>query len=145
MDERSLGILEKGNYTIVFNSSQGYTARALEVEAAPTTNIDNLNYATVTNAYIPDLVASDTETVKVLLSGILNSSCTTISGKPQVLNIDDVIVLLPEVQTENAICLPIAKPFVKEVEIKTPGVGRYLLHVRSAKGRAVNRLFSVVE
>jgi len=63
----------------------------------------------------------------------------------QTTKVGDVFVVLPGVKVaQNVMCLFVLTPFERKVSIGPVSAGRYLLHVRSLNGNAVNRMFSVV-
>lgn len=139
-----VGQLNKGEYSVNFQAQGGEKARRFDVTSAPATSIDNVRYAAVNNAYVPDVVKSG-ENVVARLSGILNSSCTQLAPEITVLKEGDVTVVMPPVVvTFNGPCLQVIRPFVRDLPLGPAGQeGRYLLHVRSMNGRSVNRVYSV--
>jgi hypothetical protein len=142
MADVEVGNLEQGEYTIIYKSLNGEAHKTLFIDKASSTTIDNLYYAITTDIYSPSEVSVNSSTIKLVISGFLNSSCTVID-KLDVQFVDDTIVILPQVKKTHNYCMPVAKDFVNEVYIKTPPAGRYQVHVRSVNGSAVNRLFSV--
>lgn len=142
MADVEVGNLEQGEYTLIYKSLNGEAHKTLFIDKASSTTIDNLYYAITTDIYSPSEVSVNSSTIKLVISGFLNSSCTVID-KLDVQFVDDTIVILPQVKKTHNYCMPVAKDFVNEVYIKTPPAGRYQVHVRSVNGSAVNRLFSV--
>lgn len=143
MSEADIGELSEGAYTIVYKSLQGEKTRKLTIEKAKTRNIDNTYYAITNNAYMKEVVSANDPNILVTLQGYLNSPCVGISNKINGAIVNDVIVLLPEIVRSGKVCPPIAQEFEIELNLKTPPPGRYLLHIRSVNGTAVNRLFTV--
>jgi len=143
MNEVEVGELPEGKYTIQFKTLQGIKERSLNIEKAKTRNVDNTAYVITEYAYVKSVVAANQPDFFVNLVGYLNSPCVGISNKINGAIVNDVIILLPEVIKSGRVCPPVAKEFELEVKLKTPPPGRYLLHIRSVNGTAVNRLFTV--
>lgn len=143
MSEVSVGQLSKGEYQIQFLGVDSSKTRKLNVDQAPTTTVDSLNYATVTNAFVQDVLDAKEAKMKVTISGILNSSCTRVSDVVYASWVEDVLVILPQVKVEGIYCIPQTRFFTRDLEIPMPAAGRYLLHVRSNNGKAKNHLFTV--
>lgn len=145
--EIQIGHLNSGNYTLKYNVglSGGAKKRDLKVDAAAVASIDNLSYATITSINMAD-VSTPRDSVVTEVQGVLNSNCVEIDElklEPQ----GDVFILLPTVKESHPgqPCIQMVRPFRKTIELGKQSVGHYLLHVRSAGGRALNRLFEVRE
>ncbi len=145
--EISFGRLESGSYAIEFASREGgRKTRNFGVEKARVASVDNLRYAAITSVYVPDILSASTEAgeFKLLLAGLLTSSCVELADEIKVERVDDVIVVLPPTKTVfSGSCLPFTRSFATEVAIAIPPAGRYMIHVRSLNGNAVSRLFTV--
>jgi hypothetical protein len=143
-NEVSLGRLKSGIYQINFTQNRPEVGRrTFGVEAAPSTNIDNLSYAVVRNVIAHDLNFENAE-VQVEVTGLTTSSCLEPEKELRVEKQNDVFVILP-VQTQiQADCQPIKKEFSRKVNLGFLMQGQYLLHVRSMNGVAVNRTISVI-
>ncbi|MBS1984452.1 MAG: hypothetical protein JST16_09785 [Bdellovibrionales bacterium] len=138
------GVMNKGDYFIVYQDETGIVRRPLHIDAAPVTTVDSAQYATVGFAYIADTVKTTEGKTRVEFSGTLTSSCMELDENVSVQLVGDVLVLLPQVKTVADICMPVSRPYMKEIYVDIPSTpGRYMLHVRSKNGRAVNRLFTV--
>jgi len=145
MAEVSLGALPQGQYTIIYSAMpEGkIQTKNFNVVKAPNNEIDSLYYAITTDLYISKVISANDAEFKVNFSGYLSNPCTDMENEVMVSNQGDVIVLMPQVFKFNGTCLPIAKEFSRNVSLKTPPKGRYLMQIRSANGNAVNRLFTV--
>lgn len=141
--EAEVGQLPVGEYQLVYTTSLGVVEKKLTIEKAQSEQIDNAFYAITTNAFVNEVVSANSPTFLLNLTGYLNSPCVSIAEDMNIVQISDVIVVLPAVVKNGRVCNPIAKEFVIERTIKTPPPGRYLLHIRSHNGTAVNRLFTV--
>ncbi len=141
--EATVGILTQGEYEFSYSITNGVRSRALHVDRAAASTVDNANYATVTNAFAPAFVPTNSPTFEVRLTGTLSSSCAEVSDVKTIL-VGDVVVLLPIVRLTEDYCLPAFKPFYKIVQVQTPATeGRYLLHARSQGGGSKSMLFNV--
>lgn len=141
--EVELGQLPAGTYKIIYSTNTGLEQKKLNVEKAQSDQVDNTFYAITTNAFVNEVVSANSPTFLINLTGYLNSPCVSISEDMNIVQINDVFVVLPSVVKNGRVCNPIAKEFMIEQTIKTPAPGRYLLHIRSHNGTAVNRLFTV--
>lgn len=134
----NIGILKAGTYTI----TQGEQAEEIgKIEAKPAvTNVpDDFIYAPVSQAYFRNLGTTNT----VSLSGEFSNSCMKLKEvkfdiQPQVLVVQPISEL-----TESATCVEGSFPFEGDTEVGPMKPGRYLLHVRSMNGKAVNNLVDV--
>ncbi len=138
--EISLGRLEAGSYRLAFGRNR---ERVFQVGIAQTGSVDDLRYATITNAFAEDSVAAASPNFEVRITGMLNSSCAVLA-EPKLLFEGDVVVILLGTEQDGDYCLPVSHPFYEVLKVPTPPAGRYLLHVRSLGGQAKNKLFSVV-
>ncbi|MGZ3708269.1 MAG: hypothetical protein ACXWPM_05545 [Bdellovibrionota bacterium] len=143
-NEVAIGNLPAGVYRYQFNKvGEGLTLRTLTVSRNITPNVDTLPYAAVTSVSAPD-VMNGVDHLVVTISGILNSTCTTLDDHVRVLNEDDVLVLLPTVQVQkNVLCAQMLIPFEKKMDLGTTYPGVHLIHTRSMNGRAVNKVVVV--
>lgn len=133
-----IGILKPGKWEFV----QANTANRLgvvEVSTAIKESADDYLYAPVSQAFFQQVNGKN----EVLLSGEFTNSC---------LSVEEVKV---SVQPEALVIQPIAKlaettdckngkfPFSKTITVGAMESGKYLLHVRSMNGNAVNSIVSV--
>jgi hypothetical protein len=140
-----IGQLSAGQYTIRHkNSDTSVAERKFKVDAASTEAIDDLPYAPVTSAFIPEIV-EETSRGEVILTGVFDSTCVDL-GEVTVQRLDDVFVILPKLKvSDEQNCVIEKRPLQKIVNIGELKEGQYLLHVRSQSGLAVNRTFSVIK
>ncbi len=131
-----VGILPAGNYKIV-QSSDGTQLGAAHIKEATRLEADDYLYAPINQA----LIVGDKGSYKLYMDGEFAMSCMkTKEVKFQIQR--DVIVVQPiaEIDTSTP-CLPGAYPFQSSVDIGLMAPGKYLLHVRSMDGKAINTLF----
>lgn len=141
--ELNIGLLQSGNYRVIFSGGNGVSSRDFGVEPAPTTSVDSLRYAIVTNAFITDTVKGSDQEMEFRITGYLTSSCAELSDTNNIQKIDDMYVFLPSVVIREDICMPTNKPFYRVVKVRTPAPGHYLLHVRSQAGQSRSKPFQV--
>jgi hypothetical protein len=109
------------------------------VRQSTTDNTDDYLYAPISQAYYSQSKTGRT----IILTGEFSNSCMTLTS----VKVDiqpEVIVLQPISDMANrANCTAGQFPFSKTVDINAAKPGRYLLHVRSLNGNAVNSLIDV--
>ncbi len=137
-----LGILPVGDYTIrVSEGEQGPPPRGhLHVSEAQSAGPDDFLYAPVDQV----VVRSENGEFIAEVSGRFTLSCLRFA-KPEFRGTSRAIALLPVTEKEGA-CEVGDFPFHEEFVI--PGIheaGRYLLHVRSLSGKALNAVFYKVD
>lgn len=133
-----VGLLRAGTYKIV----QGRTNEALgevTVRASANRGPDDFLYAPVSQAY----VSQDADSLKIRLSGQFPDGCMHLDRVQTSVEGNVVVVQPIATRDESLICSQATVPFEHIFELKNVPVGRYLLHVRSLNGNAVNNLFSV--
>jgi len=140
--EAVVGTLREGDYRFEYSSSTGPLTRALHVDHAAASTIDNVSYATVTNAFAPAFVSATEATFEVRLTGTLSSSCTEVF-EVKTTFVDDVLIVLPKVRQTSDFCMPAVRPFYRIINVETPTRGKYLLHARSQGGTSKSMLFEV--
>jgi hypothetical protein len=143
----TLGVLPAGQYRSIFDldPSPGLPIREADfsVSAARTQNVDDYSYAPVGEIAIPDVV-NGIGNIPVTLSGIFNSSCQELK-EVRVLPEDYTLVVLPILGTKHGVaCVPQLSRFTHTLTLGHLSEGRYLLHVRTPNGGAINRVFSVI-
>jgi hypothetical protein len=131
-----VGILKEGNYSIITDNQ---TVGKVNIHASKTKEPDDYMYASVSQAYFQ----SKGSVNKVFLSGNFPSRCMKLKEvKSQVQN--DVLVILPIVELDPAeYCVGGQYRFETSVDVGFMKSGRYLLHVRTMNGKAVNNLIDV--
>jgi len=133
-----IGILKTGKWEVVQGANRGPSA-ILNVRQATTDNADDYLYAPISQAFYSQSKAGR----QVILTGEFSNNCMTLTSVKTDIQ-PDVIVLQPisEMAT-RANCAAGHFPFSRTVNISTAKPGRYLLHVRSLNGNAVNSLIDV--
>jgi hypothetical protein len=140
--EVPIGRLPVGDYQFQIESRQSTPMRALTVSKALTPSVDSLPYAMVSGASVADITQAGKE-VEVTVSGLLNSTCTEVADEIEVKKVGDVFVVLPTLRVKEGACAQVLLPFERKVKLGKPEAGRYLVHVRSMNGRAVNKVIEV--
>jgi len=141
--EVEIGQLKAGDYTIRFQTATATVTQNFKVDVAPTDRQDSLNYAPVDNASVDSLINIG-ESVKIRLTGMLTSSCMHLRDEVLTSKEGDVVVIQPLVKVDlSSKCLMYLRPFTKDIEVPNLSKGRYMIHVRSMNGHALNRVFSV--
>jgi hypothetical protein len=132
-----LGLLRASKYKVKDGTS-GREVGELPVSVATNVGPDDQTYAMVSDAYV---AAVDGAHRAIVLQGELPGDCWTISDKKVVRDGKNVITVLPVIsQVQKAKCNTYRIPFVTTVEIPAVSPGRYLLHVRSLNGQAINKV-----
>lgn len=133
-----VGILKPGVYTVVQTPGASVLG-TIKVVEAKTLNPDDFLYAPISQAFYRQRGLSS----EVLLSGDFMTNCMSIDHVKVAIE-EKAIVLQPIVKLEDRNdCLRGKFPFNKVVRIDLAPKGRYLLHVRSMNGKAVNTLVDV--
>ena len=141
--EIELGQLKAGQYTLRYETTSVVVNKTFNVAQAPTNRQDSLNYAPVENASIDSIVKTG-DNVKLRLTGVLTSSCMHLRDEALVSLEGDVVVVQPLVRVDlTSNCLMYLRPFSQEVMFPNLTEGRYLIHIRSMNGGALNRVLSV--
>lgn len=132
-----IGILKSGKWDILQGSTEKRLGSVV-VTTAISQSADDFQYAPVSQAFFQQTEGRN----EVLLSGEFTNSC---------LSIQEVKV---NVETEAIVVQPIAQlndgpdckmgrfPFLQTVNVGPLAKGKYLLHVRSMNGNAVNTIVS---
>lgn len=133
----TIGKLDEGTYQISGAESinkifQDKNVKTLEVVKAETKDIDNFIYAPVQKIVIQKGVLA--------IKGEFYDSCTELER--MVIDIqEDVIVFLPITKKLNFFCLQYINPFNFKINLEDLGIeGKYLLHIRSMKGKSLNKI-----
>lgn len=132
-----IGILKPGKWEFV----QANTANRIgevEVATAIKESADDYLYAPVSQAFFQQVDGRN----EVLLSGEFTNSCLSIE-QVKVSVQPEAIVLQPIAKlTETADCKAGKFPFSKTISVGPMNAGKYLLHVRSMNGNAINTIVS---
>lgn len=143
--EVEIGKLKAGEYTIHYETPNAVVTKTFKVGVAPSNRQDSLNYAPIENATVASLVNIG-DTAKIRLTGMLTSSCMHLRDEVLVSQAGDVVVIQPLVKMDlSSMCLMYLRPFSKDISVANLNKGRYMLHVRSMNGQALNRVFSVCQ
>jgi hypothetical protein len=145
--EISLGKLQAGEYEVVYQiKPKTFATEKFFVTNAPVNTVDDKLYAPVAQAIIPEMIY-ETSNAEVILSGIFYSGCLALNSTDiKVLREGNVVIILPYLTVyDNSQCDNKSAPLHKILNIGAFQEGRYLLHIRSLSGRAVNKTFTVVK
>jgi hypothetical protein len=130
-----IGILEPGTYKVVQN---GQTIGKIPIRGSSVMTPDDFMYAAVEQAFIVKSQGSYTWGIV----GELTNSCMYLDDVKITVE-ENVIVLQPIVKMEaHGTCRDGLFQFSKTGKISAPR-GRYLLHVRSLNGKAINSLVNI--
>lgn len=132
-----VGILKANTYAVKDAASDRVLGE-LPVKTATTSSPDDFLYASVTDAYVGIV---DGNKKALILQGELPGDCWSLKERRVILDGKNVITLLPIIEkTRSNNCNDYRIPFVSTVDIPSVPAGRYMLHVRSLNGSAVNKL-----
>jgi hypothetical protein len=134
--EVTLGQLPAGTYRI---ESSGTAPTALRVTTAISAQQDDFLYAPVTNATVG---RQNSGHYTVTLTGNLPNDCFTFD-KPEVRLSSQVFVILPLLRYQDTgTCSKEPKSFEQKIDLPDDlQAGKYLAHVRSMSGQAINVIF----
>lgn len=133
-----LGILKAGTYTVEQLPERSVLG-TVQVSPALSENPDDFLYAPISQAFFKQRGSSS----EVTLSGDFLTDCMNLKEVKVTIE-PKAIVLQPIVQLEERpTCKEGRFPFSKVVKIENITSGRYLLHVRSMNGKAINSLVEV--
>jgi hypothetical protein len=133
--ELTLGRLDAGTYNLV---ASGMPAAQIEVTEASVSTQDDYIYAPVAKA----TVGREGTGYVATLSGTLPNDCYSWQ-ELKLLDQGDVLVVLPILSWQDSgSCSQTPVPFSEKVTLPSGMAAEYhLLHVRSASGRALNKVF----
>ena len=143
----NLGVLSAGRYDVAYAQSKtgGLELESLQVVTATTNEVDDKTYAPISRAFVPEVIYQ-TNNVQVVLSGVLGTLCLEVDQNIEIRRNDNVIVILPTLKERPGLeCSRSSRPIEIVQSLGNLAPGRYLLHVRSTVGKAVNRTFTVIE
>ncbi len=129
-----VGILQKGTYTVVQESDSQHLGQ-VDILATKNKEPDDFMYAPISQAFF--------QSGGLSLMGDFPTSCMKLKEvKAQVQS--DVLVIQPIVEIDSSIpCVEGKYHFETVTDVSDVKPGRYLLHVRSMNGKAVNSLVDV--
>lgn len=133
-----LGILKAGKWKI-FQGNPAVALGEIDIRQATTDAPDDYLYAPVSQAFFHQTNAKK----EVLLTGEFTNDCMVLDRV--LVNFEkEAIVLQPVARIETrSNCQQGQFPFTHNVDVNTLNQGRYLLHVRSMNGNAINTLVDV--
>lgn len=148
----NLGVLPAGQYKVLVEKGGEQIAKGhLPVAIAKSPNADDYLYAPVSNVYVDpgnELNPSSTSNseTQIVLSGIFKNTCMEIQEVRANLRAGNIIEVLPIAQLrEDRVCAQTIKRFEHRIAVSkllgsgsSVAHGRYLIHVRSLNGQAVN-------
>jgi hypothetical protein len=137
--EIDLGVLETGDYKVI--NVTGKTTSDLgvmKVATATNSSPDDFLYAPVSQAFFE----KQDDRYFVRLTGEFQTSC--LKMREVIVRVQDkVLVLQPIAEEVGDDCENRPHPYTEVVEVKGVNPGRYLIHVRSLNGKAINNLIDV--
>lgn len=138
--EVKVGILSKGDYKIVTN--RGNFETSLNVAMSTTAGPDDFLYAPVERTWIE---RAQDGSLTAVLEGRFTNTCM-VFDEVKVIYSGKTIEVLPVMKMEDRTdCVDQQVPYRKMQALSFQLPGRYLLHVRSLNGQAVNTVFPVYE
>lgn len=136
--EASLGVLPIGSYNVI---SSDQVREVLSISEAENSGPDDHMYAPVNSARVE---RDEGGAYVAVVEGEIAESCMKWK-ELKLVNSGKTKELLPIVEVENPENCQGEQmyPFKKKVSLPNDNPGRYLLHVRSLNGKAVNYMYSV--
>lgn len=133
-----IGLLKAGVWEVV-QQADGTKLGSINVKPATTAMADDFDYAPISQAFFQ----KDAHSARILLTGHFLSSCMSLEDVK--LSVEtDVIVVQPIVKIEERNdCVEDQFPFSTWVALDFLKPQRYLIHVRSMNGNAINNLIDV--
>lgn len=134
----NLGVLEAGRYDVVQPGVAGRLGE-LRVREATTNDADDFLYAPISQAmFQPRSSGGD-----VILTGEFTSSCMTLD-RVLITVENSAVVVQPIARLEaGSRCQRGSFPFQRSVTVRGARPGRYVLHIRSMNGNAINSLIDI--
>lgn len=135
----NLGLMKKGEYKIIEANTKNVLGE-ISVGEAKNDQPDDYAYAPIRQAYLDSILGA----TNVILSGEFTSDCVRfnkiiVDMQPKVIVVQPTVVI-----EKRGNCISGHYPFVKRIPVQTNGsVGKYLLHIRTMNGNAVNNLVNV--
>ncbi|MCK6597257.1 MAG: hypothetical protein L6Q37_02740 [Bdellovibrionaceae bacterium] len=134
----NLGVMASGNYSVL--QSGGKKLGLLNVTRATKTSPDDFLYAPISQAYLK----SHNGQVTITISGVFTNSCMRLAQvNPQVQPRVIAVQPIAAIDQRPAGCVNGQYPFEHTFTINNVRSGRYLLHVRSLNGNAINTLYDI--
>jgi hypothetical protein len=133
-----IGVVKPGKYRVV-EIVGGKTIGQMPVAEARTEAADDFLYASVSQAFLD--VAG--RTPRVVLAGEFNNTCMEMADIKTFVQGNTIVVLPIAKMNNRGLCKPGRAPFQHVIPVEVHRSGRYLLHVRSLNGNAINMLVDV--
>ena len=136
-----IGVLPEGKYKVFDSVSKRQIGR-LEVVKTDNPKLDDYPYVPVEDAYIlhgGDGTHGTHETHHLLLTGTFTETCQSFD-EVKVSYYRDVIVVLP-IMKKLGHCQDRLQPFTKKILLEVPPTRRRMIHIRSHKGKSLNRFY----
>lgn len=131
-----VGVLPAGLWQVVL--TDGKKLGEIEVKPTLSPEPDDFLYAPISQAY----VRQSGSRTNLYLNGSFPNECMSIQDVKITITEDAIMVQPIAVMAEGA-CTGAPKSFTKLVKLPAVKAGRYLLHVRSINGNAINTLIDV--
>ncbi len=134
----NLGVVQAGTYQVLL--SGGRSLGRLNINMATKSSPDDYLYAPISQAYIKNVNGK----LALTLSGVFSNSCMRLlkivsNVQNNVVTVQPLAQLLPTATN----CIQGRFPFEQTAYVQAAKSGRYLLHVRSLNGKAINSLFDL--
>lgn len=141
----SLGELAAGEYQFNYQTRDGEKSQTMKVKPTLNQTIDDVIYAPISNAFIPELIYP-TQNAQVVLTGIFNNTCMDLTPQNiKVIKEENKFIIIPKTTfLQRVKCRSTQRPIRHIINlgpVSKPGL--YLVHVRSLSGLAVNKVFYV--
>lgn len=137
----NLGILDSKTEYQVVDGVGGQTLGTLPIRPATSASADDYLYAHVSEAVVTHRTDGSSTAA---IAGNFTNSCMKITEIKVIPESKNVLTVLPIAELgDMGNCHVGSYPFKRTVNLPAVADGRYLLHVRSVSGQAVNTLFNV--
>lgn len=137
-----VGLLRAGKY-IIAESTSDRELGMVEVKAATVLDADDYLYAPISQAYVQ---SKSDGSHHLILQGSFSNTC--LKFVDVVVNIKDQVIVAQPISELDASgsdpCVDKQVRFEKSIQLDTLVKGRYLLHVRSINGQAINALIDIL-
>lgn len=141
----AIGELSTGEYQFSYTTPNGEQSQTMKIKSAVNQTIDDVIYAPISNAFIPELIYP-TDNAQVVLTGIFHNSCMDLNSSDiKIIREDNIFIIIPKTHFHNRPnCKSVQSPIRLIVNLgKVINPGPYLVHVRSISGLSVNKVFYI--
>ncbi len=137
--EIDLGILETGDYKVItVNGKQRTELGEMKVASATNSSPDDFLYAPVSQVYFEKVEGKH----YLRVSGEFSTTC--LQMREVIVRVQDKVLVVQPISEElEGSCEARSVPYSELVEVKGVNPGRYLIHVRSLNGKAINNIIDV--